>query len=118
MKDFITAFYKLSARFMWSSNAVTRSAPHIRDSGNIQRLWNYFVIASLPAWLVGLWSLGHQTNMAIADFQLEEVAGWRGWLLTQSGVGFDAESLTACFLHGFLYFIPIFVMRVTNVMVS
>lgn len=107
MKDWLTAVVRLPARFLWSSNAVTRSAPHIRDSNNVQRLWNYFVIASLPAWLIGLWSLGHQTNMAIADFQLEEVTGWRGWLLTQSGIGFDAESISACLVHGLLYFIPV-----------
>ena len=108
MKNFFAALTELPTSFLWSSNAVTRSAPHIRGSNNVQRLWNYFVIASLPAWLIGLWSLGHQTNMAIADFQLEEVAGWRGWVLTQSGVGFDAGSFSACFLHGLLYFIPIF----------
>ena len=108
MKNFFAALTELPASFLWSSNAVTRSAPHIRDSNNVQRLWNYFVIASLPAWLIGLWSLGHQTNMAIADFQLEEVTGWRGWVLTQSGIGFDAGSFSACFLHGLLYFIPVF----------
>jgi Na+-transporting NADH:ubiquinone oxidoreductase subunit B len=107
MKVFFTALSSLPARFLWSSNAVTRSAPHIRDSNNVQRMWTYFVIASLPAWLIGLWSLGHQTNMAITDFQLEEVAGWRGWLLAQSGIGFDAESISACISHGLLYFIPV-----------
>ncbi len=107
MKAFFTALSRLPARFLWSSNAVTRVAPHIRDPNNVQRMWNYFVIASLPAWLIGLWSLGHQTNMAIADFQLEEVTGWRGWLLAQSGIGFNAESISACLAHGLLYFTPV-----------
>ena len=107
MKDWLTTLFTLPARFLWSSNAVTRSAPHIRDSNNVQRVWNSFVIASLPAWLIGLWNLGYQTNMAIADFQVEEVAGWRGWLLTESGIGFDAGSISACFIHGLLYFIPV-----------
>jgi len=107
MRDWLTALSTLPARFLWSSNAVTRSSPHIRDSNNVQRVWNSFIIASLPAWLIGLWSLGHQTNMAIADFQLEDVAGWRGWLLAQSGIGFDANGIGACFVHGLLYFIPV-----------
>jgi Na+-transporting NADH:ubiquinone oxidoreductase subunit B len=94
-------------RFIWSSRTVTRSGPHIRDANNVQRLWNYFVFASVPAWLIGLWSLGHQTNLAIADFQLEQVPGWRAWLLTRSGIGFDAFSVMDCFLHGLLYFLPI-----------
>ena len=86
MKAFFIALRRLPARFLRSSNAVTRSAPHIRDSNNVQRMWNYFVLASMPAWLIGLWSLGHQTNMAIADFQLKEVTGWRGWLLGFQGL--------------------------------
>jgi Na+-transporting NADH:ubiquinone oxidoreductase subunit B len=107
MKDFFSALARLPARFLWSSDAVTRSAPHMRNSNNVQRVWNYFVIASLPASLIGLWSLGHQTNMAIADFQLEEVTGWRAWLLSQSGIGFNAESISACLAHGLLYFLPV-----------
>ncbi len=108
MKALVQSLTTLVHRFIWSSNTVTRSAPHIRDANNVQRLWNYFVFASLPAWLIGLWSLGHQTNLAIADFQLEEVPGWRAWLLSQSGIGFDAFSVMGCFVHGFLYFLPIF----------
>jgi len=108
MKELVQSLTTLVHRFIWSSNTVTRSAPHIRDANNVQRLWNYFVFASLPAWLIGLWSLGHQTNLAIADFQLEEVPGWRAWLLSQSGIGFDASGVMGCFVHGFLYFLPIF----------
>ncbi len=108
MKDWWYSFSRLPSRFAWSSSAVTRRAPHIRGSSNVQRLWNFFVIASLPAWLIGLWALGHQTNLAIADFRLEEVAGWRGGLLAWSGIGFDASSISACMLHGLLYFLPVF----------
>jgi Na+-transporting NADH:ubiquinone oxidoreductase subunit B len=74
-------------------------------------MWNFFVIASLPAWLIGSWSLGHQTNLAIADFQLTEVPGWRAWLLDHSGIGFDAFGAFGAFAslcHGLLYFIPNF----------
>jgi Na+-transporting NADH:ubiquinone oxidoreductase subunit B len=107
MKDWLAALSTFPSRFLWSSNAVTRSAPHIRGSNSVQRVWNTFVIASLPALVIGLWNLGYQINMAISDFQVEEVSGWRGWLLTESGIGFDAGSISACFIHGFLYFLPV-----------
>ena len=110
MKELARSLATLADRFIWSSATVTRSAPHIRDANNVQRLWNYFVIASLPAWLIGLWSLGHQTNLAIADFQLQEVPGWRAWLLMRSGMGFDAFSLADCVFHGLLYFLPVFLL--------
>ena len=109
MNGMLRSLLTMKDRFFWSSAMVTRSGPHIRDANNVQRLWNYFVIASLPAWLIGTWSLGHQTNLAIADFQLESVPGWRAWLLNQAGIGFDASSVMGCFTHGMLYFLPIFV---------
>ena len=108
MNLFIRSFVTLVNRFLWSSRNVTRSAPHIRDANNVQRLWNTFVFASIPAWLVGMWSLGHQTNMAIADFQLESVPGWRAWLLSHSGFGFDYNNVLVCMAHGLLYFVPVF----------
>jgi len=98
----------LLRRFVLSSHSVTRSAPHIRDANNVQRLWNYFVIASLPSFLIGLWSLGHQANLAIADFALDPAPGWRAALLLRSGIGLDAFDVSACMAHGALYFLPIF----------
>ncbi|MFC1690302.1 RnfABCDGE type electron transport complex subunit D [Pseudomonadota bacterium] len=108
MSRFLTNILTLANRFLWSSRTVTRTAPHIRDANNVQRLWNTFVFASIPVWLVGMWSLGHQTNMAIADLQLESVPGWRAWLLSQSGIGFDYTSIPGCLIHGMLYFFPVF----------
>ena len=95
-------------RFLYSSPDRTRTAPHIRDAGNVQRLLNNFVIASLPCWVIGLWSLGRQANMVLAQSNAVELAGWRGWLLSSSGIGFDPESMLACFLFGLLFFTPIF----------
>ena len=80
----------LARRFVLSSHTVTRAAPHIRDANNVQRLWNYFVVASIPSWLIGLWSLGHQVNLAIASLALNPAPGWRAALLVRTGVGLDA----------------------------
>ncbi|MGD8358414.1 MAG: RnfABCDGE type electron transport complex subunit D, partial [Lysobacterales bacterium] len=99
----------LARRFVLSSHTVTRAPPHIRDANNVQRLWNYFVIASIPSWLIGLWSLGHLTNLAIADFALDPVPGWRAVMLVKMGIGFDPHSIMACVAHGALYFLPIFI---------
>ena len=108
MDRFVKSVFTLVDRFLWSSGTVTRVAPHIRDANNVQRLWNTFVFASIPAWLVGMWSLGHQTNIAIADFHIESVPGWRAWLLSQSGIGFDYHNVAGCIIHGMLYFFPVF----------
>ncbi len=108
MSDIRKNLSLMKDRFFWSSRRSTVTGPHIRDGNNVQRVWNYFVIASLPTWVIGTWSLGHQTNLAIADFGLERVPGWRAGVLRQFGIGFDAVNAFGCFLHGLLYFLPIF----------
>ena len=65
----VDAVRQMADRFFYSTVATTRSGPHIRDANSVQRFWNYFVIASLPASLIGLWNLGHQINIAITDRQ-------------------------------------------------
>lgn len=99
----------LARRFVFSSHSVTRAPPHIRDANNVQRLWNYFVIASIPSWLIGLWSLGHQLNLALASLALDPAPGWRAALLVKLGIGLDAFDIMACVAHGALYFLPVFV---------
>ena len=99
----------LARRFVLSSHSVTRAAPHIRDANNVQRLWNYFVVASVPSWLIGLWSLGRQTNLAIASLGLDPAPGWRAALLVKTGIGLDAFDTMACVAHGAMYFLPIFI---------
>jgi Na+-transporting NADH:ubiquinone oxidoreductase subunit B len=96
-------------RFLYSSPAVTRGSPHIRDAINVQRLMNNFVVATLPCWLIGMWNLGEQINVAMAQVGMDVAPGWRGALLSMSGVGYDPTNVAACLLHGFLYFLPIFI---------
>jgi len=104
----INAMLQMTARFFYSSAVITRSGPHIRDANSVQRYWNYFVIASLPAFLIGLWNLGHQTNIAISDLRLIEVPGWRASIMNYFDIGFDPDIVSACMIHGLLYFAPIF----------
>ncbi len=100
--------FQLLERFLYSSSAATLDAIHVRDANNVQRLMNNFVIASLPCWLIGLWNLGEQTNLAMLQIGMEAAPGWRGALLSMLGVAYDPHNVIACFLHGFLYFLPIF----------
>jgi Na+-transporting NADH:ubiquinone oxidoreductase subunit B len=40
---------------------------------------------------------------------LSGIGGWRGEVLERFGIGYDATSVGACFWHGFLYFLPVYV---------
>jgi Na+-transporting NADH:ubiquinone oxidoreductase subunit B len=100
--------FQLLDRFLYSSPAKTTSAPHVRDANNTQRLMNNFVIATLPCWLIGLWNLGEQANLAMLQIGMGAAPGWRGALLDSLGVGYDPFNPVACLLHGLMYFLPIF----------
>jgi Na+-transporting NADH:ubiquinone oxidoreductase subunit B len=101
--------FQLLDRFLYSSKNETISAPHVRDANNVQRLLNNFVIASIPCWLIGLWNLGEQTNFAMLQVGMTEAPGWRGAIMDALGVGYSPQDVIACFFHGFLYFLPIFI---------
>ena len=102
--------FQLLDRFLYSSSAVTIDAPHVRDANSVQRLMNNFVIASIPCWLIGLWNLGEQTNFAMFQIGMTEAPGWRGAVMAALGTGYNPQDIIACFFHGFLYFLPIFIL--------
>jgi Na+-transporting NADH:ubiquinone oxidoreductase subunit B len=94
-------------RFLYASPKTTSAAPHIRDSNNVQRVMNNFVIASIPCWLIGTWNLGEQTTFAMNAIGMESLKGWRGALIETLGVTYDPASTGACLFIGLLYFLPI-----------
>ena len=102
--------FQLLDRFLYSSPNSTIGAPHVRDANNVQRLLFNFVIASIPCWLIGLWNLGEQTNFAMLQVGMTEAPGWRGTIMAALGVGYNPQDVIACFIHGFLYFLPIFIL--------
>jgi Na+-transporting NADH:ubiquinone oxidoreductase subunit B len=103
------ATFQMLDRFLFSSPAVTRGAVHVRDATNVQRLLNHFVIASLPCWLIGLWSTGVQTSIAMQLTGIGALPGWRGDLIALLGIADDSANVGGCFLIGLLYFLPVFI---------
>ena len=99
---------ELLDRFVWETYIATSAAPFVRDAVNTQRVLNNFVIASVPCWLIGLWTIGEQTHLAMALTGTESLPGWRAEVMQALGLAFDAGDALACWTHGFLYFLPIF----------
>lgn len=100
--------FELVDGFLFSTLRPTVGAPHVRDSNSVQRLMNTFVIASLPCWLFGMWSIGLQSNRALLMLGRERADGWRADWLEALGFGFDPLSIADCFAHGLMYFLPVF----------
>jgi Na+-transporting NADH:ubiquinone oxidoreductase subunit B len=103
------ALYEMIDTFLYTPRDVTRSAPHVRDAIDLKRVMTYVVIAVLPCALYGMYNVGLQANLAMAEMGIEAAEGWRGLVLASVGIGNDPGSVTACFWHGFLYFLPVYV---------
>lgn len=108
-----SSIIELFDRFLYAGATRTIAAPHIRDSINTQKLLNAFVIASLPCWFIGMWNLGEQINLAMEIMGQTEVPGLRGEIIAMLGAGYDPDSFGANLLHGFLYFLPDFVIALS-----
>jgi len=103
------ALFEAIDTFFFSPPDVARGSPHIRDALDLKRVMILVVIASSPAAIVGMWNTGFQANAAMQSLGLVAADGWRGVVLSLLGVGYDPASVYDCFLHGLLYFLPIYI---------
>lgn len=102
------ALYEMIDTFIYSPGDVTRGSPHVRDAIDLKRIMSYVVLSTLPVLMVMLWNTGFQANSAMAELGMATVEGWRGWLLSSLGIGYDPGSVFANMFHGLLYFVPIY----------
>lgn len=98
--------YEMVESFLFTPKTVTTAAPHARSYVDMKRIMTYVVIATVPCILFGMYNVGLQTNMAIAEFG---ASGWRAWIIETLGIGFNANNALANVLHGALYFLPIYI---------
>ena len=102
------ALYEMVDTFLYTPSDITPHAPHARDALDIKRVMTYVVIATLPCILIGLWNIGYQANTAMQAMGIEQVPGWRGTILSLFSFTYDPSSTVGNFLHGFSYFLPIY----------
>ncbi|MEL7300634.1 MAG: NADH:ubiquinone reductase (Na(+)-transporting) subunit B [Pseudomonadota bacterium] len=103
--------YEMVESFLFTPKTVTTAAPHARSYIDMKRIMIYVVLATFPAILLGLWNVGLQANEALAVSGIDPT-GWRAWVLSATGIGFNPANHFANFIHGFLYFLPIYVVTV------
>lgn len=103
------AVYELVDTFIYTPKTVTTAAPHARDNTDLKRVMSYVVLATIPCILMAFYNTGLQVNLAIQALGPQSATGWRAAILTFVGVPFDPDSILACSIHGFLYFLPIYI---------
>ena len=105
------AIYEMVDTFLYTPSDVTPTAPHVRDGLDLKRVMTYVWIAAMPCAFMACWNTGYQANLALADMGLSGQTGWRGWILdcvTWLNV-YDPSSIVGCFIHGLLFFLPVYV---------
>ncbi len=103
------AVYEMVDTFIYTPKTVTSVAPHARDHADLKRVMTYVVLATIPAILFGMYNTGLQTNSALAAMGIADPAGWRAFILSLAGIGFNPDSIFANMAHGALYFLPIYI---------
>ncbi len=103
--------YEATDTFLFTTDDVTATAPHVRDSMDLKRIMTLVVYALLPCVFMAMWNTGYQANLAMQELGTTTAPGWRGALLTAL-VGYDPNSFVANLIHGALYFIPIYFVSV------
>ncbi|UWQ52050.1 NADH:ubiquinone reductase (Na(+)-transporting) subunit B (plasmid) [Leisingera caerulea] len=101
--------YEMVESFLYTPKTVTTVAPHARSYIDMKRIMTYVVIATIPCILWGMYNTGFQTNSAIAMLGADSATGWRVAVLQALGISLDASNPLANIAHGFLYFLPLYI---------
>lgn len=102
--------YEMLDTFLYNPLARTTGTTHMRDGIDLKRIMTTVVIALIPCVLMALYNTGLQANIAIASTGTENLSGWRYGVINALGVGYDPKSVSADFVHGALYFLPVYLM--------
>jgi Na+-transporting NADH:ubiquinone oxidoreductase subunit B len=95
--------------FLYTPPSVTGGAAHVRDAIDLKRMMMVVVIAALPCVLMAMYNTGLQANLALDPAKSAALEGWRHAVIRALGVGYAPQSLVANFVHGALYFLPLYV---------
>lgn len=104
--------YEMVDTFLFTPGEVTHGCSHVRDGIDLKRMMMTVAWALGPCILMALYNTGYQANLAISQIGVMEET-WRLSLYKSMGFGFDPNHCLGNFVHGILYFLPIFL--VTNI---
>jgi Na+-transporting NADH:ubiquinone oxidoreductase subunit B len=99
--------YEAVDTLFFTPGKVTSGTTHVRDALDLKRMMITVVVALFPTVLMACYNTGLQAHRAIAA-GASPLDNWRTSIMQWLGYGFDT-SFWACFVHGALYFVPVFV---------
>lgn len=103
------ALYEATDTFLYRQGSVTRTTAHVRDAIDLKRMMILVWFATFPAMFFGMWNEGFQANTAYAA-RPDLLASTTDWhvAIIRLLAGFDPTSFLDNFIHGAVYFLPIY----------
>ncbi len=101
------ALFEATDTFLYTPSSVTKKASHVRDGADLKRIMIIVWVCTFPTMFFGMYNVGHLANEAMATIGLTGIEGWRGFLV-ELFAGYSGGNLWDCFIHGAVYFVPIY----------
>lgn len=101
------ALYEAIDTVFYRPNSVTKTTAHVRDGIDLKRIMITVWMCTFPAMFYGMYNVGYQANIIMADMGLAAVEGWRSGFI-ELFAAYDPNSVWDCFWHGAAYFLPIY----------
>lgn len=104
----LAPLWEAADTFFYAPASVTKTGAHVRDALDLKRMMMTVVIAALPCALMAMVNTGLQANLALDPAKLASLEGWRHDVIRALGIGYAPSSGIANFVHGALYFLPLY----------
>lgn len=98
--------YEMVDTFIYTPSDVTSGKTHVRDGNDLKRTMTFVVIATFFCVLMAMYNTGYQANLAMEALGTSTIDNWRS--LPMTIFGYSTMNTFSNFMHGALYFLPIY----------
>jgi Na+-transporting NADH:ubiquinone oxidoreductase subunit B len=105
--DHLYPLFEAVDTIFYTPDSVTTGNTHVRDALDLKRMMSVVVAALMPIVFFAMYNTGLQANRAIIA-GAQPLESWQTRLFEALGYSFTTD-FWACFFHGALYFLPVFI---------
>lgn len=101
------ALFEAVDTIFYTPGSVTRTGAHVRDGVDLKRMMILVWLCTFPAIFLGLYNVGLQANLAMADMGISSAPGWRGTIISALS-SYNPNSIWDNLIYGAVYWLPIY----------